>query len=273
VPLVFSKRLLEQGPALRAAAGVGIFCALSGAVYLLNDVVDIEKDRAHPKKRFRPIPSGQLSVGLALTIAALLSLGGLGAALALSPWFALAALGYIVNNLAYSFVLKNVAFLDVLSIALGFFLRVLGGSYAVPVPASEWLLAETSLLAAFLAFGKRTHELASTPADAVARQRKVLTRYKLEHLRLALYSFGGLTSLGYVMYTQSAHTVAFFHTRLMILSAPFGLLAIARFVWLVSKSQTAESPTDAMLHDRLFLGILAALALVILGVIYHGRLS
>ncbi len=287
LPLVFAKRLLDHSSALRAAAAVGLFCALSGAVYLLNDVADIDKDRAHPKKKQRPIASGRLPVGVALALAAALALGALAGGLALDWRFAAVAGGYVVNNLLYSFWLKHVAFVDVLSIAAGFFLRVLGGAFAIDVASSGWLLAVTSLMAAFLAFGKRTHELAAAARETLAsptysgpltssqigKTRRVLEKYKLEQLRMVVYVFGALTSAAYVAYTLSGHTQRFFHTRWMWLSAPFCLVGIGRFVWLVSHAAHADSPTDAMLRDPPFVINLVLWAACITALIYQGMLG
>jgi len=280
---VFAKRLLDPWSAWRAAAGFGLFCALSGAVYLLNDVADIEKDRAHPKKRHRPIASGRLPTRVALALAAVLAAGALAAGATLDWRFAAVAAGYVVNNLLYSFALKHIAFVDVLSIAAGFFLRVLGGAFVIDVPPSYWLLAVTSLLAAFLGFGKRTHELSAADREAAeaagepggarpSRTRAVLEKYKLDQLRITLYVFGALTSAAYVAYTLSAHTQSFFHTRWMWLSAPFCLLGIARFVWLVGHAGRADSPTDAMLRDWPFVLNLILWAACITALIYQGSL-
>ena len=157
--LAFSKHLFDGEAVVRAGFAFVVFCVLSGAVYLINDLRDLEQDRLHPRKRTRPLASGALPPRAARTAAAVLLLGGLGGALALGPGFAAAALAYVALNLAYSFGLKNVVILDVLAISLGFVLRAVAGALAIDVRFSSWLLVCTILLALFLSLAKRRHEL------------------------------------------------------------------------------------------------------------------
>src|SRR5262249_46306704 len=156
----------------------------------------------------------------------------------------------------YTQRLKHVVFLDVLSIAAGFLLRVLAGAIAVPVTPSPWLLVCTGVLACFLGFGKRAHELA-TSGERAETQRAGLARYRLEHLRWALRALAVATVIAYVMYTQSPHTIAFFGTRGMAFTAPFAIAGVWRFLHLVGHRPRAESPTEEMLRDRPFLANLA----------------
>jgi 4-hydroxybenzoate polyprenyltransferase len=275
-PLVFAKKLTDPAALALAAAAVAAFCALSGAVYAVNDVLDVDKDRAHPTKRRRPIASGALSVRAALGAAALLAAGALGAALAIAPAFGAVAAGYLALNLAYSLRLKDLPYLDVTAIAGGFLLRVLGGAYAVDVPPSPWLLACTALLAAFLGFGKRAHELAQASAggaenseQGIGRTRRVLMRYRDAHLKGALWLFGGLTAVAYAFYTQAEHTIAYFGGRDMMYTIPFCVLGIGRFLHLVTRRTHEDSPTDEMLRDAPFMANLALWGLVVLAIIYY----
>jgi 4-hydroxybenzoate polyprenyltransferase len=239
-------------------------------VYTLNDVVDLEKDQAHPTKRRRPIASGLISRNLALLCAATLAIGALVGAALIRPSFAAVAAGYLVMNILYSFHVKDIAFLDVGTIAAGFFLRVLGGSFAIDVVPSGWLLACTGLLAAFLGFGKRAHEVGMLADDAVrGATRKVLQHYKLEHLMTALYALAAATGAVYVLYTRSAHTIQFFGTEKMLWTAPFCLVGIVRFVVLVKRHARGESPTEEMLKDPLFMANLGAWGLAVLAIIYY----
>lgn len=265
-PLVFARRIDDLGDLARAGVAVACFCVLSSAVYFLNDLLDIEKDRAHPVKRHRPIASGALSVSAARALLATLCTAALTGALLLSSSFALAALAYFTLNVAYSLRLKRVAFVDVLCIAAGFLLRVIGGAQAIGVPPSPWLLAVTLLLASMLGFGKRAHEL--RVAGARGQQRDVLERYHPGVLRGLLYGLGVATIAAYSAYTQSAHALDFFGTRLLAITVPSVALGITRFVWITLHDQKAESPTDSMLRDRLFLANLAVYAGAILYVIY-----
>ncbi|HEY7957419.1 MAG TPA: decaprenyl-phosphate phosphoribosyltransferase [Polyangia bacterium] len=266
-PLVFSKHLGDPHEALRAAFAVALFCALSSAVYLLNDVVDLEKDRVHPTKCKRPIAAGRLSVRAAKVAAAILGPGSIALGLTLGLDFALVAAGYLVLNIAYSLVLKQHVYVDVLSIATGFLLRVVGGALAIGVSTSPYLLVCTVLIACFLGFGKRAHELAAAGLRA-GRQRKVLERYRPELLRAALWATGLATLVSYILYTRAAHTLAFFHTERMVFTAPFAAFGLARFGQLVTRSDSADSPTDAMLRDWPFLLNIALWAVAIVLIIY-----
>jgi 4-hydroxybenzoate polyprenyltransferase len=265
-PLVFSKNLFAGWQMGRAALGVVAFCLLSGAVYILNDIADVEKDRAHPRKRRRPIPSGRLPVPAAKVAAVVLVVVALGLGAALSWAFAGAAFGYLLLNVAYSNWLKRVPFVDVLAIALGFLLRVLAGTLVIHVEPSHWLLACTGLLACFLGFGKRAHELATT--GPAAGTRAVLAGYRMAHLRIALWVLAGGTVIAYALYTLAPHTVHFFGTTRMIWTTPFIIVGVGRFLFLVGNRPDAESPTEEMLRDKLFLANILAWIAAVLAVIY-----
>jgi decaprenyl-phosphate phosphoribosyltransferase len=249
-PLVFAKRLTDAQPSLRALAAVGLFCALSSAVYLWNDIIDVEKDRAHPLKRTRPIASGRLSIATARIAAATLATGALALSYVLDSRFAACALLYLLNNVAYSLLLKRVVYVDVLSIAGGFLLRVAAGAFAVRVEASPYLLLCTGLLASYLGFGKRAHELALA-GDRAAAQRAVLQSYRAGVLRVALWGTAVATFACYVMYTRAEHTVRFFGTTRMLWTAPFAAFGLVRFFALV-QTPKGESPTEEILKDAPF---------------------
>lgn len=246
-PLVFSLRLLDPQSLLRTAAAVGLFSLISGCVYVLNDLVDVEADREHPRKRLRPIASGALPVALARAFLVVAVPLAVGLAVLLQPWFAAVLSGYFVLNVAYSFRLKQVAYLDVLLIATFFILRVLAGAFAIEVPASPWLLGCTFLLALFLGFGKRAHELA-TAANA-GKQRAALDRYDLRSLRWILRGLALAVVVTYAAYTRSPQTVAAFGTAALIYTVPLSAVAILRFIHLATTRKDAESPTDGMLRD------------------------
>ncbi len=267
-PLAFSKHLLDVEYVGWSALAFGIFSLLSGSVYLVNDIFDIEKDRAHPVKRRRPIASGELPLPVARTAAALLIVVSLGASLASFglPFFACAA-SYLLINLAYSMAFKHVPFLDVISIAGGFLLRVQAGALALVVPASPWLLICTFVLAGFLGFGKRTHELA-TAGERASEQREVLSKYNLAHLKIILWVLAIATTVAYVLYTISPQTVAFFGTGRLLYTSPFALFGVIRFLWLVSNQASADSPTDEMLHDIPFMANLMIWGAATMSIIY-----
>jgi decaprenyl-phosphate phosphoribosyltransferase len=266
-PLVFARRIDDTTALSHTSIAVAGFCLISSSVYLLNDLVDVEKDRAHPLKRLRPIASGALSIRQAKLAALVLALGGLALNLALGALLAAIAAVYLLQNLAYSFRLKHVPFVDVSSIAFGFLLRVLAGALAIPVEPSFWLLICTLLLAAFLGFGKRAHEL-RTSGTRGGDQRKVLDRYDPKVLRFLLWLLAGLTVLAYAIYTQSPHALAFFGTRRLLLTVPFVAFGVYRFIWITHGKVDSESPTDSMLGDAPFMVNLLGYALAIVAIIY-----
>jgi 4-hydroxybenzoate polyprenyltransferase len=264
-PLVFARRISDPTATVHALIAVACFCLLSSAVYLLNDIVDIERDRAHPLKRLRPIASGRLPVKVARIAAILFAATAIATATLLSPAMGIVATSYVLLNIAYSFRLKQIPFIDVGCIALGFLLRVLGGSFAIPVPASRWLLLCTGLLASLLGFGKRAHEL-RTSGDKRATQRLVLERYPLGVLRWLITTLSVLTTVAYAAYTQSNHAKLFMG-RGLVFTVPFVAFGIYRFVRLTARADS-ESPTEAMLKDRLFVMNLIGYAAAVLLIIY-----
>jgi 4-hydroxybenzoate polyprenyltransferase len=248
VALAFSKHLFDGDAVARAAAAFVAFCALSGAVYLVNDLVDRERDALHPAKRRRPIASGALPVGAARVAAALLLAAGLLASLVLGAGFLLCALGYVALNLAYSLGLKNVVILDVLAIALGFVLRAVAGALAIQVVFSDWLLVCTILLALFLALAKRRHEMVTLP-DA-ASHRAILAEYSpyLLDQMIAVVTASCLTA--YAFYTLAPETVAKYRTDRLALTIPFVIYGIFRYLYLVHRKDQGGSPSDVLLADR-----------------------
>jgi decaprenyl-phosphate phosphoribosyltransferase len=268
-PLVFARHLGDLEYAVHTALAIAAFCALSGAVYAFNDVRDVDADRQHPTKRHRPIAAGLLSQRAALVSAAVLAAGALLLCVVLDLQLAVFAALYLVQNIAYSIKLKQVAFIDVGLIASGFLLRVLAGGAAIGVPVSGWLLLCTALLATFLGFGKRAHELAwARHSGRVANTRAALAGYRLDVLRVAMLVLGVVTCAAYAAYTVDPHTVAFFGTNRLVCSSPFVAFGVVRFLFLALWWPKDEPPTDAMLRDRWFLLDLAGAAATMLYVIY-----
>ena len=268
-PLVFSRELTSPPAVSRAVLAVLAFCALSGAVYAFNDVLDVEADRAHPTKCKRPIAAGQLSERGAIVWSIVLAVSALTACLALRWELAAFAGAYLVQNLAYSLGLKKIAFLDVGLIAAGFLLRVLAGAAAINVPPSRWVLLCTALLALFLGLGKRGHELVwATRNERANTTRASLAGYRIEVVRVAMILLAVVTSAAFIAYTLWPHTIAFFGTDRLVLVSPFVVLGIVRFLMLALWTSSAESPTEAMLGDRWFLANLAAATATTLYVIY-----
>jgi decaprenyl-phosphate phosphoribosyltransferase len=267
-PLFFSLRLLDGQSVVRTVAAVALFSLISGCVYVLNDLVDVEADREHPKKRERPIASGELPVGVARTFLVVTVPVAVGLSLLLQPMFCAVLGAYFVLNVAYSFRLKHVAYLDVLLIALFFILRVLAGAYAIEVPASPWVIGCTFLLALFLGFGKRAHEMA-TSSDA-GKQRAALEGYHFESLRWILYVLAAAVIVTYALYCRSPHTVQQFGTNALVYIVPVPAVAIFRFITLATTRKDAESPTDAMLKDPVFMAAIVLYVVATGAVLYWG---
>jgi decaprenyl-phosphate phosphoribosyltransferase len=267
-PLVFAKELFDAPMAMRTAWAFVLFCLASSTVYVLNDLSDVEADRAHPVKRSRPIASGRVSTRAARNAAMALALVCVAGALALGVTFLATVVAYLVLNLAYTSHLKRIPYVDVLSIAAGFELRVVGGAFAAPVPPSAYLLVVTFLLATFLGFGKRMHEL--TEVDNGGTQRAVLQAYSTSTLTVLLYTTATATALSYVLYTLDPQTRAFFGSDFLVVTAPFTIFGVLRFLHLVRHRPEAESPTEEMLRDRLFLLNLCLWVVAVVLVIYLG---
>ena len=280
-PVVFAKDVFlhtPQGPALnlrvtgQAMAATGVFCLLAGAVYTINDLADVEADRVHPIKRARPIASGLVPEGLAKATAAALVALSLAFTYWLAPLLALVAFIYFSENLAYSSGLKKVAFLDVGFIALGFVLRVWAGGIATHVHVSAYMLACTALVALFMGFGKRRHELASENAG---KQRAALEAYTARSLNVALATTGLATAATYVAYTLDPATREAFHSNYLWLTAPFVAFGMLRFLLLVSgragRGLRAESPTQEILRDVPFILNIVVWLVVVMAIVYQLR--
>jgi len=247
-PLVFSRELFDWQPALLSVVAFFIFCFLAGAVYALNDLIDAERDRAHPVKRNRPIASGKVPPAVAASMSAALTAGSLVGGAFVSPEFAAVCAAYLILNVAYSFKLKHWPYVDVLCIALGFLFRILAGSYAAGVAASNWLLVCTFLLALFLALGKRKQEMARTEGT-----RPVLDLYNPAVVTWAMRVCAVLTLAAYAGYTLDPHTQEMFGTALLPIGIPFAAVGVFRFLNIVNRStESGHSPTEEMLRDLPF---------------------
>jgi 4-hydroxybenzoate polyprenyltransferase len=265
-PVVFAKEAGVLDVMGRGLAATLIFSLSAGAVYTLNDLVDVEKDRSHPVKKHRPIAAGVVPPHVASAFAAFLFAVSVTGAVFLGIPFTLTTIAYIILNLAYSFWLKKIVFVDVLCIATGFLLRVQAGCFAARVEPSYWLLGCTFLLALFLALGKRRHEL--TAGERAARSRSVLASYSPRVVKILMYVMAVLTAAAYTAYTLAPHTIEFFGTHWFVATVPFVLFGLVRFTRIVNRGETAESPTDAMLRDWPFILNIIVWVAVVLGIIY-----
>jgi 4-hydroxybenzoate polyprenyltransferase len=269
-PVVFAREIFDPILLARAGGAFSVFCCLAGAVYTLNDLADIEADRVHPLKRLRPIASGRVSVGAAKgLLAALLVMSSIGVALLGSVAFAAASIGYFALNLAYSLRLKHVAYLDVALIASGFVLRVMAGGFATHIEVSGYLLGCTALLALFLGFGKRRHELTVAQARSRKAQRASLESYTTRGLDWALGSTAVATIACYLAYTLDPHTEQFFASENLWFTTSFVVLAVLRFLFLVRHRTKTESPTQEMLRDSTFVTILLIWVGVVFWIVYN----
>ncbi|HJO80876.1 MAG TPA: decaprenyl-phosphate phosphoribosyltransferase [SAR202 cluster bacterium] len=230
----------------RSFGALAVFCALSGAVYIINDVTDAESDRAHPRKRTRPIASGDLAAKPALFVAVALIAAVLGGAFALDPMFGGVAVGYVATTVAYSFVLKNVILLDVFAVAAGFVLRVVAGAAVLDVPISPWLYLCTGLGALYIALSKRRSELASA-GEAAANQRGILGRYSLGLLDQLSGVVATSAMISYSLYTFTAPNLPDNHT--MMLTIPFVGYGLFRYMYLVHSHNLGENPEEIILTD------------------------
>jgi len=245
--LVFAQELGDPEAIARSAAAFVVFCLLSSAIYLLNDVLDREADRAHPVKRARPIASGQVAVATAGTLSAALAVAGLGGALLLGSGFATLASAYVLMNIAYSLRLKRIVILDVMLVAAGFLLRAWGGAVVLGVEMSHWLILCTGLIALFLGFVKRRQEIAgNAPAEST---RPILREYSLPFLDQMIAIVTSSTLLAYALYVFSPEVADKLGTRYMGLTLPFVLFGIFRYLYLVHQRGKGESPTDVVVRD------------------------
>ena len=236
----------------------GLFSALSGAVYLVNDLLDIEKDRQHPKKRYRPIAAGVLSAQVAWIAAGALAAPSLALSFVLEPLFGWVALGYAGLMLAYSVILKRLILLDIFSISGGFILRAVAGAAVLQAPVSPWLYTCTGLGSLLIALAKRRSELSQAGGDAV-RQRDTLALYTTSLLDQFIAIVAPSTLLAYTLYTFTAPNLPDNHA--MMLTIPFVVYGLFRYVFLVHAKGLGENPEDILLADvPLFVSIVLWLA-------------
>jgi len=269
--LVFAQRLFTES-AWRALAGFAIFCALSGAIYLINDVADRERDRLDPRKRARPIAAGQLPAGVAVAAAIVLVVVGLVFAAILSRPFLVTALAYVVLLVAYSARLKHIVIVDVLVVAGGFVLRAVAGAVVIDVEISGWLLICTILLALFLALGKRRYEYVALEQDA-ARHRPILAEYSPALLDQMIAVVTASTVTAYALYTMSPETVAKFRTHWLPATLPFVLYGIFRYLYLLYQRRLGGNPSELLLSDRALLINTVCWICAVLLIIYGARLE
>jgi 4-hydroxybenzoate polyprenyltransferase len=264
--LVFDGKLFHLHDLLRTLAGFGLFCLISSAVYIFNDLLDVEADRQHPVKKDRPIASGKLSVPTALAAGAILSILAIATGYLLAWQFALTILVYIAMMLVYSKWLKHIPILDVLILAAGFVLRVHAGTTLITVERfSPWLYVLMTLLALYLGFGKRRAEMAMLTKDAT-NYRKVLDGYTIPLLDQFITIVSGTTIVAYSLYTFFRPEAPDDHA--LMLTIPFVIYAIFRYLYLIQVKQIGGEPEEILLSDRPFQISIFLWGLAILAVFY-----
>lgn len=251
-----------------ASAAFVVFCILSGAVYIINDVADVEKDRLHPRKRFRPIASGKISTKTALIAASILTVVSLAAGFALSMPMGVVASAYFLIQLAYTFVLKHIVLIDVFTLAAGFVLRAVAGAVVIQVAISPWLYLVTVLLSLFLGFSKRRHELILLN-DQAGNHRQILREYTPELLEEILSVVTSTTVMSYSLYTFTYEKLPKNHA--MMMTIPFVLYGIFRYLYLVHLKNAGGSPEEILIGDRPFLINVIAWMASVVAILYFFR--
>jgi 4-hydroxybenzoate polyprenyltransferase len=268
--LIFSGNLARPALVGRVVLAFLIFCLLSGAVYLLNDVTDAERDRSHPQKRLRPVAAGRLSPRLAAGVGVGLLLGACLAAFAVSVPFGIVAVAYGGLLSAYSAGLKHLVIVDALVIAAGFVLRALAGVVVIGEEFSNWLLLCTILLALFLTFGKRRHELLALEGGA-AEHRPILSEYSPQFLDQMIAVVTAATLMAYALYAISPETAAKLGTRHLPLTIPFILYGLFRYLYLLYRHELGGNPSEHLLTDRALLLDVALWGLAVIAILYGFR--
>jgi 4-hydroxybenzoate polyprenyltransferase len=244
VPLLFSGKFNDPGALLAAFLCCLAFCGISSGIYVINDLKDLEADRAHPSKRFRPIAAGVISVANAWALSLFCLVAGLGAAFYVRPTLSLVCCAYVALNLAYSYWLKKLVIIDVLCIAFGFVLRAVAGAVAVHVPASGWFLLCTTLGALFLALEKRRHEVGLLAAESVSH-RSVLSEYSDSLLSRLENLIAPSLLTAYIFYSFQS-----FHGQWMLLSVPIVLYGVMRYQYLSETGHVTGAPEEVLWGDR-----------------------
>lgn len=268
--LVFAQQLFVPSSVGLATLAFAAFCLASSSVYIVNDLVDVERDREHPEKCRRPIASGAVAPASAAGFAALLTFVALGTAFAIGRGFGAAMIVYLGLSHFYSLAGKNVVVLDVMLVAAGFVIRAIAGALAIHVPWSDWFVLCTLFLAMFIAFSKRRAELL-TVGDGVARSRPVLARYSERSLSAFTAASMAAAMISYSLYVQDVHERAGDARELLPFTVPFVIFVIFRYHLLVEAGAIGEKPEEAVFQDGALLASLAGFVAVALAAFYWGE--
>lgn len=270
--LVFAQQLDRPEQVILSVLAFAALCAASSAVYLFNDLMDIQKDRAHPDKRNRPLASGAMSVGMGVVLFVVLAGASLAGAYALRPAFGAATAVYLVLMVTYSLVLKHVMLVDVMTIAVGFVVRAVAGAVVLDVPFSNWLVVCTLFLALFLGLGKRRREIELMESEA-AEHREVLGHYSVPFLDSLMVIMAGAALLTYTIYTCSPEVVERLGTDKLYVTLPFVTYGLFRYMYLVHLKGSGGDPSKTLLKDLPTLATVLLWGLACLGIIYWDKLA
>lgn len=249
VPLVFSQNLFEQNYVKLSMLGFFIFSFASSSIYIINDLIDIDEDKVHPVKKFRPIPSGLISKSNAVLAAVILAAISFSLLPFTNLYFSITVFSYFAITILYSVGLKNIVILDVFTIAVGFILRILGGAFIINVEISSWLMLTTMFISLFLAVMKRRSELKHVAGEENASTRKVLVHYSTDFIdQMSTVTSAGVI-ICYALYTVSQRTVTIFGTEDLIYTTPFVVFGIFRYMYLVYIGKKGENTSELLLSD------------------------
>ncbi|MFH1372707.1 MAG: decaprenyl-phosphate phosphoribosyltransferase [bacterium] len=246
--LIFAGELTDPTRVRLALLAIGMFCLLSSAVYTFNDLIDRRIDRRHPIKKNRPIASGQVSPGLAVVMIAVLGAAGLAGAWLVSVDFFWVAVVFLILNLLYTVWLKNIVIVDVMGVAASFVVRAYAGAFAIDVPASKWMLINTLLLAMFLGFGKRRHELVSLEENA-EKHRRILSQYSPYLLDQLVAVVTPSVLVMYMLYSFSTEVSLKLGTENLFVTIPFVVYGLFRYLYLIHREEKGGSPTRVLISD------------------------
>ena len=268
VPLLFSLHFFDWAYLKTSLLAFLVFCLASSSIYVINDLVDVNADRAHPRKKNRPIASGKIKLPSAVIVASLM----LVIIFTIIPYsnfeFLLSVIGFLVLNILYSFIFKNIVILDIFSIAAGFAIRVLGGAFAINVPISNWLLLTTMFISLFLGVMKRHSELVLVSENENHESRKVLSQYSLNFAdQMSTVAAAGVI-ICYALYTVAPRTVTVFGSENLIYTTPFVVFGIFRFMYLEYQSQKGENTTRVVATDLPMILTVILYILVTMFIIY-----
>jgi 4-hydroxybenzoate polyprenyltransferase len=269
IALAFTLNIQDPSLLLRSLATFVCFCALSSAGYLLNDVVDIEADRAHPTKRLRPIAAGQVPVTVAFGLGVVLVLVGLAGTFYISLLLGLLALAYALLTAVYSTTLKHIVLLDIFGIAGGFVLRAAAGAVAIDVPISPWLYIATLLGALLIALGKRRTELETLGVEAAVGHRRNLEAYSIEFIDQLILVISSAALMTYALYTFSAENLPKNHS--MMVTIPVVMYGMFRYLFLIRQGDVGGAPEELLFRDRPLLLAVVVWAVLAVMLLYLGR--